>query len=228
MKINRRKITAVLCCMILLAACTAATLAYLTDSQEIRNTFSVGNVEIKLDESKVTTGGVPVAGADRVTENKYHLLPGKTYVKDPTVTVLKGSESAYVRMKVTFSFASQLDGIFAPYGADFTAMFNGYDSSKWQLAAVTEDAAANTRTYEFRYTGAGDGVVSKNDSSDTVLPPLFRSITVPGEITKEQLAKLVVKDGDGKITDQFTISVIAEAIQADGFDNAGEAWKVFR
>ena len=71
------------------------------------NTFTVGKVEIKLDEAKVTADGIPVEGAARVTANSYKLMPGTTYTKDPTVTVLKaGSEESYVRMKVTFNNAA--------------------------------------------------------------------------------------------------------------------------
>ena len=218
--INKRKITAVLFCVIFITACAAVTLAYLTDSDELENTFTVGDVDIRLDETKVTENGTPVPGAERVTGNKYYLLPGHTYVKDPTVTVLRGSESAYVRVKVTFSFAEELTAIF---GNDLTEMFEGYDSG-WQLAGVTENRTANTCTYEFRYT---ESAVDKNNTSDTVLPPLFKRLVVPGSVTDEQLAALVEKDVNGKIVDQFKISIIGEAIQADTFGSADEAWGHF-
>ena len=64
-------------------------------------------------------------------------------------------------------------------------------------------------------------------SSDKQLEPLFKSFTIPGAITNEQLATLVTKDAAGNITDQFTITVVAHAIQADGFDTADLAWGGF-
>ena len=74
------------------------------------------------------------------------------------------------------------------------------------------DAANDTLTYYFYYNetvGAPDG--------DVVLPVLFNSITVPDWATGEQLAKL----------NNFKITVVAEAIQAGSFANAGAAWAAF-
>ena len=106
---NRIKPLLTLCCALLLvAAGVFGTLAYLTGTDTVNNTFTVGNVQIKLDEAKVNTDGTPVAGADRVQANAYHLLPGHTYTKDPTVTVKAVSDDSYVRMKVTFNNAKAI------------------------------------------------------------------------------------------------------------------------
>ena len=82
----------------------------------------------------------------------------------------------------------------------------------WIAKGNKKDAATDTRTYEFWYkeaVGAPNG--------DVALDALFDSITVPGEITKEQLATI----------EGMTITVNAYAIQADGFANAEAAWAVF-
>ena len=106
---NRIKPLLTLCCALLLvAAGVFGTLAYLTGTDTVNNTFTVGNVKITLDEAKVNTDGTPVVGADRVKTNEYHLLPGHTYTKDPTVTVKTGSDASYVRMKVTFNNAKAI------------------------------------------------------------------------------------------------------------------------
>lgn len=102
-----------LCAVLLVAASVLGTMAYLTSNDKVKNTFTVGNVAIKLDEAKVDEMGNLVKNqddtlADRVTHNEYKLLPNHTYVKDPTVTVLKPSVESYVRMKVTFNKASQI------------------------------------------------------------------------------------------------------------------------
>ena len=202
----------VACALLLVAASVFGTMAYLTSTDTVTNTFTVGKVNIKLDEAKVNADGTPVANAERVKANEYKLLPGHTYTKDPTVTVEAGSESSYVKMTVTFSNAKELDAIFAPTGADLTSIFKGYDSTKWIAKGNTKDTTANTRTYEFWYkeaVGAPEGNVA--------LDALFDSITVPGEITKEQLATI----------EGMTITVNAYAIQADGFANADAAWAAF-
>ena len=209
MKTKSKALLLTLCAVLLVAASVLGTMAYLTSKDEVVNTFTVGKVAIKLDEAKVSTDGTPVEGADRVKGNEYHLLPGHTYTKDPTVTVLKDSEASYIKMTVTFSKASALDAIFAPTGADLTSIFNGYDAANWIYKGNTKDAATGTRTYEFWYkeaVGAPNG--------DVALDALFDSITVPGNITQEQL----------KTIEGMTITVTAYAIQADGFANADAAW----
>ena len=213
MKTKSKALLLTLCAVLLVAASVMGTMAYLTSTDEVQNTFTVGQVSIKLDEAKANTDGTLVEGADRVKANSYKLLPDHTYNKDPRVTVLKGSEPSYVKMTVTFSKANELDAIFAPDGANLTSIFNGYDATNWIGKGNTKDAAANTRTYEFWYKETVDA-----PDADVALDALFDSITVPGEITKEQLA--TIKD--------MTITVNAYAIQADGFANAEAAWVAFK
>ena len=79
----------------------AGTLAYLTSqTDEVVNTFTVGDVEITLDEAEVTDDGKPVAGAARVKANEYKLIPNHSYTKDPTVHVDADSEDCWVFVKV--------------------------------------------------------------------------------------------------------------------------------
>lgn len=236
-----------LCAVLLVAASVLGTMAYLTDSKDVKNTFTVGNVTIKLDEAKVDEKGNLVKNqddtlADRVTRNEYKLLPGHTYVKDPTVTVLAPSVESYVRMKVTFNKASQIiamctDPEFAEDGP--TGVENAYplirmvkfveaNAAKWdgiipdnmvdteEMLADAKyfayDAEADTLTYYFYYTEPVAAI-----DADVKLATLFDSVKVPEWATGDQLAKL--KD--------FQINVVAEAIQADGFKNADAAWAAF-
>ena len=213
MKTKRKALLLSLCAVLLVVASVMGTMAYLTSSDTVTNTFTVGCVNIKLDEAKANPDGTLVEGADRVKANSYKLLPGHTYNKDPMVTVLKGSESSYVKMTVTFTKAAELDAIFAPTGgANLTSIFNGYDSTNWIDKGNTEDTVKNTRTYEFWYK---DTVAAP--TADVVLDALFDSITVPGTITKDQLATI----------EGMTITVNAYAIQADGFTGAADAWSHF-
>ena len=203
----------VACALLLVAASVFGTMAYLTSTDTVTNTFTVGNVAIKLDEASANTDGTLVADADRVKANSYKLLPGHTYNKDPMVTVLNGSEPSYVKMTVTFSKANELDAIFAPNGANLTNIFNGYDAANWITKGNTKDATANTRTYEFWYKEAIGA-----PTADVALDALFDSITVPGTITGDQL----------KTIEGMTITVNAYAIQADGFANAETAWEAIK
>ena len=208
----KKKLMTVLALVLVIAMSVAGTYAYLTSADRVVNTFTVGDVQIKLDEAKANADGTLVQGAARVKANEYKLLPGHTYNKDPMVTVLKGSESSYVKMTVTFSNAAELDAIFDPNGATLTRIFNGYDSTNWIYKGNTEDTGKNTRTYEFWYKAPVAA-----PTADVALDALFDSITVPGTITNEQLA--TIKD--------MTITVNAYAIQADGFTDAADAWSHF-
>ena len=202
----------VACALLLVAASVFGTMAYLTSTDTVTNTFTVGSVAIKLDEADVKLDGTYETDHDsRVDANNYKLMPGHEYIKDPTVTVLKDSESSYVRMLVTISNASTLKEVF---GADFLPenYVKGWDRTVWIASGITEDTTANTITYEFRYK---ETVAAP--TADVVLDDLFESFTVPGAVNNDQLAKL--KD--------MTITVVAHAIQADGFTDADAAWAAF-
>ena len=210
---KKRTLALILALVLVFGAAVGGTIAYLTDTDTVTNTFTVGNVAITLDEAKVDEYGKAVTPAERVDANTYKLIPGHNYTKDPTVTVLKDSESSYIKMTVTFSEAAALDAIFAPNGADMTSIFNGYDSTNWIYKGNTEDTNANTRTYEFWYKEAVAA-----PEGNVVLDALFDSITVPDTITGTQLASIK----------GMTITVNAYAMQADGFATAEAAWAAFK
>ena len=208
-----KKTISIVALVVLVAAVSVlGTLAYLTSQDQVVNTFTVGKVNITLDEMKVTDDGKPVASAERVKANDYKLLPGLTYAKDPTVTVLKGSELSYVKLVVTVSKASESDKLLKECETTLAAVVKGYDVANWILKSNTEDKANNTRTYEFWYKEAVDA-----SAADVKLDALFDQIVVPGNITNVQLASI----------DGLEIDIVAYAIQADGFADADAAWAAF-
>ena len=212
MKTKSKVLLVTLCVVLLVVGTVMGTLAYLTDSKEVVNTFTVGDVEIKVDETDVNPDGTPIPGADRVEGNEYHLIPGQTYMKDPTMTVIKGSEEAYVRMMVTINCISELRAIF---GADFLPheFIEGKDSNIWIYESTTENGD-NTVTYEFRYYKTVDAFEA---TEDIVLEPLFTSFTIPGKMDGDELATI----------QDLEIAVVGHAIQTLGFDNDDAAWAAF-
>ena len=96
----KKKLMTVLALVLVIAMSVAGTYAYLTSTDTVTNTFSVGNVTITLDEAKVTKYGVPVEGAARVNANEYMLIPGHTYTKDPTIHVADDSEDCWLFAKI--------------------------------------------------------------------------------------------------------------------------------
>ena len=243
MKTKSKALLLTLCAVLLVAASVLGTMAYLTSTDTVTNTFTVGKVEIKLDEAKVNADGIPVEGADRVKANSYKLMPGTTYTKDPTVTVKAGSEESYVRMKVTFNNAAALMEMlpsadnfedFTPdeialikkiapilFLTNYTAVDAGWLPEYTMFGMEKTLADPNY----FVYDAANDTVtyifyypttVTATDK-DVVLPAVFTEISLPEHVTGEQLAKL----------NNFKITVIAEAIQAGSFTDAADAWSHF-
>lgn len=233
-----------LCAVLLVAASVLGTMAYLTDSKDVKNTFTVGNVTIAMDETDVDDS---TPNKERDQANSYKLLPGHTYTKDPTVTVLAPSVASYVRMKVTFNNAKEIIAMCTDpeFVGEVTGVENAFplmrmvnfveaNAAKWDgiipdNMVETEDmladakyfaydAKADTLTYYFYYT---ETVAAP--AADVKLDTLFDSITVPQWVTGDQLAKL----------DGFQITAVAEAIQADGFvdangdPSADAAWTAF-
>ncbi len=242
----KKKIVALcLCVALAVVAIGGATLAYFTDTDEAKNTFTVGNVEIKLDETNVDD-----PQGDRVRENSYKLIPGVSYVKDPTITVLEGSEDCYVRMKVTLNNASKIKDMcldpeykevydeewtteeqikILPVSGNGLFVINEMDADTYWSPVVTDmmdlEDVMNDAKYMI-YDAATDTltyifyyneVVSAADA-DVVLKTVFNEIKVNSWVTGEQLAAL----------QDFKINVVAEAIQtSDNFANADEAWAAF-
>ncbi len=209
MKKKGKFLALALAAVLLVGTSILGTLAYLTSTDAVTNTFTVGKVAIKLDEAKANPDGSLVEGAERVKANEYKLMPGHTYNKDPMVTVLADSEKSYIRMIVTVNEKADLDAI----GVDILKVFEGYDNTKWTYVGNKENEDEDNRVYEFRY----HTTVSTVDETEKALEPLFTKIVVPGAITNAQLDTL----------EGLSIKIDAYAIQADGFDNADLAWAAY-
>ncbi|MBE6039173.1 MAG: hypothetical protein E7218_08275 [Anaerofustis stercorihominis] len=227
MKKTTKALALALCAVLLVVGTALTTVAYLMDSDEAVNTFTVGKVNINLKEADVTQYGEYELNEDgsfkeRVTKNEYKLVPGLTYIKDPVVTVEKESEDCYVRILMTLNKQTELDAIFAPDGIDLKKVFS-FDEGNWKYVG-NEKKSDGTRTYEFRYKGTEGGIV-KYSEEDTTLPALFGTFTCPWQITETQIETL----------EGFEISLEAHAIQAGSFEADAEnnltaedvAWAAF-
>ena len=92
-------LSVVACALLLVVGSIAGTIAYLTSQDTVTNTFTVGNVEITMDETDVDVYGKKDTET-RVKGNTYKLLPGHSYIKDPVIHVKKGSEECWLFVKV--------------------------------------------------------------------------------------------------------------------------------
>lgn len=192
---NAKKIvTAGLALVMVAGISVAGTLAYLTSSDSVQNTFTVGKVDITLDEAPVGTDGKEVEG-DRVKANTYKLMPGHDYDKDPTVHFQAGSEASYLFVKVD-------NGI-----ADAESTEEGYKSIANQITDNSWIPLTGEEGVYYQKVAANTG-----DAAIDYL--VFEGFTVSGDLTNDGLAAFNNK----------TVTVTAYAIQADGFDEAADAW----
>ena len=208
----KKAMLALVCALALVVGSVMGTMAYLTSEDSVKNTFTVGDVQIKLDEAPVDENGKETTG-DRVKANKYKLMPGHEYDKDPTVTVLEGSDDAYVRMLVSVSDMAKLKEAFPVtkyptfYNGDvflLQMLVKGWDNNTWEFKKVNTDGS-----YEFWYNGIA--------VAEQELPALFTQVVIPGTVNNTELAKL----------QNIEINVVAHAIQEAGFADAAEAWDNF-
>ena len=100
----KKKLLASVVAIALVACCViGGTLAWLTDKTDpVVNTFTVGNVNIDLDESD---------------DLDLKIVPGKNITKDPEVTVKANSEDCYVFVEIESD--NWIDGM--TYSIDETA-----------------------------------------------------------------------------------------------------------
>lgn len=122
----KKTLTVLLALVLVIAMSVAGTMAYLTSTDSVTNTFTVGKVAITLDEEDVDDS---TAGKDRDQANSYKLIPGHEYAKDPTVHVDADSEDSWVFVKVEngisdFEAAASTDPVYVPITAQIAA--NGW------------------------------------------------------------------------------------------------------
>ncbi len=161
MKTTKKIIGLVLAVVLLISASVMGTLAYLTSTDTVTNTFAVGNVAITLDEAPVDENGAETEGA-RVKANNYKLLPGHKYDKDPTVHVAAGSENCWLFVKVE-------NGIADIEAA--TTIADQMTAKGWTLV----EGYTNIYAYEYIAEAGADVIV-------------FETFTVKGDVANEALA----------------------------------------
>ncbi|MBE5801329.1 MAG: hypothetical protein E7319_03480 [Clostridiales bacterium] len=235
---KKKSLIMLVCALMIVSSVAFGTIAYLTDRAGVTNKFTIGNVDIVVDETEVDENGDPIPDPEydpedpehpdpnkrTEEENEYPLLPGSEYVKDPTMTVKAGSEEAYVRMVVTITNAAEIDAIFAELQSQYPEKYpNGFvpgdfvtgrDNTEWVYTGTMEkNEELNTYTLEFRYFEA----VEPTSTENAVLPALFETIKIPGELTNAHLTQLT----------DFAIDVNGHAIQTTGFADEAEAWAAF-
>lgn len=210
------KLLILLLALVLLLGCAAGgTLAWLmTNTAPVINTFTVGNVDITLKEHAldVTTGQwqMPETLTD-VGNTNIQALPGREIMKDPTLTVLKGSEECYVRVFIKVSWGPEADVEFAEFAYYDWFQFN----PDWSITRIFDGSYATNGKYvgfdiyELRYI---PGPVDAS-TSNQIIPVLYK-MTVPGYLEKDEINAM----------EGCSLVLIAQAVQAETFADANAAF----
>ena len=190
-KTNKTKLAVILLALaLLIGGAVGGTLAWLIDTtDEIVNTFTVGDINITLTET----------GAENNAKS-FKMIPGDDISKDPTVTVVGGSEACWLFVKVEAA-----NGV-ALAGSSTTADYITYaiDSNWKALDGVTgvyyREVATSTADQPFSVLAGNEVHVL-----DTVTKAMMEAIT----------------DGNANAP---TLTFNAYAIQSANIADASAAW----
>ena len=279
---KRRILAAVMALCIVAIIAVGATLAYLTDTKNAVNTFTIGNVKIDLIESRFHREGNDNSGdtsipdpthtvtaddgmkyvskghkaftdaeiqedakkySDYIGEKGENMVPGRGVAKCPYV-VNTGANDAYIRIRVMVPSKANNDFVAVKDGGVITNQWcstsmvsgefidmkgNGWNNApKIDKASVTKGGV----TYDV-YTFTRKEPLKAGAMTEW---NVWNFIGIAKDATSADIQKAVAAgaitttpetDGGAK-TMTLNVLVEADAIQAEGFANAAEAWAAFK
>lgn len=193
MKLNR-KLVLVLALLVSVIMATTGTLAYLTDRDMETNTFTLGKVDITVNED---------------FEEGQRLLPDVTITKKARITNnLQNSSDAYVWMAISVPKA------LAPYLE--LELADGYTKTELEGQQVPSEDEGKFVSYIVKYP--------KILKPGEFTPDLLRSVTLNKFVNYHDNAYYIVKNGEETKLDlgeqsEIVIYVDGFAIQAKGFED---------
>lgn len=246
---KKRVLAIALVVAMLSIAVIGGSLAYFTDTKSATNTFTVGNVKIELLESQLhreNAGGgnpelvsdVPMQGSGNTSPYKagdkfytdqqikddaanykcdnIKLSPGEFYHKMPYV-LNTGKNDAYIRIRVMIP--ADLDSDFLNSSMYTSTCINNkeFTFTRDENQAVRDGVTFNTYTFT-RIAPLAPGEMTYWN--------VWGTIHMDTTVTNEMVEALF---GEGKkyADGSFPVLVEADAIQAQGFENADSAFAAF-
>lgn len=168
MKKSKKFLIAFMAVAMIVASLAAPTYSWLSSkSEKVVNTFAGGAISIIVDEAQVDTDGKKIPDGERVTSNSYKYAAGSVLDKDPTPTVLKGSEPCYVFLYVE----NELNNLFSM----------NIDTESW--INVADENGKELYIYHTI-------VDAESSDEDVTLNPIFTQVTVSEELTQDDVSQL--------------------------------------
>jgi len=253
---TKKRFVAILLCVTLVAlAAIGATFAYLTSTDSVTNTFTVGNVKIDLIESSLHRENAGVANGatsdselwsnvnKEGTNNTSKYKAGDTFYTDAQI---EANAAEYKCENVKLLPGESYHKM--PYVKN-TGSEDAYIRIRVMIPADLDTAILNSSMYtstalnnkEFTMAYDNSGTVERNSVKYNVytftrIDPLaagamtywnvWGTIHMDPDTTGEELAEFF---GEGKpyADGVFPVLVEADGIQSDGFADAAAAWAAF-
>ena len=217
-----KKIIALAFAFILTVVCTVGvTIAWLQDDDAQTNTFTVGNVEIKLVEDfEQGSKLLPVTGSaqEKTLQNG---------IKKEVTVKNTGSEDAYIRVHI--AIPQILDNGASTFDAGQNVLHFNFDkesigAGKWDWSKTTGEPYSgewNFYTVQINniwynvYVVTYESIVT---SGVQIEQNAMNQVYLDADVTNEDITKI-----NEALNNNWNIKVVAEGVQAAGFDNAYEA-----
>ncbi len=198
-KTNKKSTMLVLVALLLVFAMSVGTIAWLTRTDTVVNSFTVGDIseptveddlpDVKDPENKFDStvdGNIWEPSWDE--QDGHIIAPATTIPKDPYVGIGKGSEDSVVYLYVDNDFDSY---------AYFT-INDGWEAVQNETKTITVEGVETAYVSGlFKYTAGLKGA-AENDVWTTT--PLFSNVNVIKDVTKDQLTGAVTGNDSSAIT----------------------------
>lgn len=173
--LNMKPLALLLALALVVGGVVGGTIAWLTaETGPVVNTFTVGDIEIKLEETAGQT---------------YKVVPGATDKKDPKISVKEGSEPCYVYAFVVNNLVIKENN----QNVDVATL--NIDPSKWIPVKSLATTSGTKTLYRYHqiFTASAD---NKDNIVDyTLVDNVFTTVTYSGtEITKGNISQLSGKE----------------------------------
>lgn len=192
---KKKTLALVLALTLVVVGVVSGTLAWLTaKSDTVVNTFTTSDIKVELKETKGTGTG---------NNKEFKMVPGYTIDKDPTATVLAGSEECFLFVKLVKSNT-------------FDTYLEYTPADGWTQLTKDKDGRDITDLIYYREVKSTDigraYSVLKNDQ-----------VTVRGDVTKAQMDAL---NAQGAVKPTLTITAYASQLHKNATQDftAAEAW----
>lgn len=216
---TKKIIIGTLCIGLIASLAIGGTLSFLTDTEEVTNHFSIGDLDITISEPNWKDEDTPDSPGDGK-----NLIPGDSRIKDPTITSVVGD--SFMRVIVTIrdkdgnaiTDKERLDKIIQTiyYADPVLDVENKYSLS--QLSTYTtvnsdftlmEDKSSSDDNITGVYCYNYNLVLKEGESVE-----LFTNIVIPTDWNQTDL----------KMLGAYQIEIYAQAIQSENFSSSEEAF----